>query len=255
MSTPTADLDQLKNDLDEQHYLLQYAPFERLVVAPLVDDPQAVSFKLLFGYIRAKTTNDERSLSSAEFIDKDLVVISKQQIWIYLYPAAKPGSSVEIQFHSYTLDGRYVGREDGKNIGKTVSGFAAAFALPGRCKWSRSKIVALAKYYFLRKLVENGSKEDKEKFALGISTSKSFREDLKAVCRDFGEGVKRTTTLPTLAAVEIDQANSHKSELSNLPSVCLEETVAEPAANAVVKNELAALPEGATEVARNTVSV
>jgi hypothetical protein len=254
MSSLTADLDRLKSELGEQHYLLQRAPFERLVVEPLSDDPLALSFKILFGYIMVKAANQDISSPSVDSAVEDLGVFTKQQIWIHLYPAVKPGSSVEIQVHSYALDGGYIGKQDRENIGRTASGCAAAFALPGRCKWSRSKLVALAKYYFLRKLVETGSEEDKEKMLLGIPISKTFREDLKAVCRDFEEEVKDMGPPITRAAAEAEQTDSQESELSDLTQGFLEENGSEITASVVVKNDLATPTRGMAEVTRDTVS-
>jgi hypothetical protein len=112
-----------------------------------------------------------------------------------LYPAAKPGERVEIQFHAYAANGAHIARHDGENIGKVVTGCTTAFALPKKCRWSRPKLVALAKYYFLRKLADTSTDDDKKKLQFGIPVTKSFKDDLKTVCREFQEEASGSTQM------------------------------------------------------------
>ncbi|KAH7359686.1 hypothetical protein BKA66DRAFT_397182, partial [Pyrenochaeta sp. MPI-SDFR-AT-0127] len=170
MITAAANIAQLRADLGDQARLLQFAPLRKSVVESLAD-PDAISFRIFIGYTREK--------------DSD----KKRKIWVHLYPAVSAGRLPEIQFHSDDAEDGYYAKYDVDTLSKIISGYAAAFKLPGRS--SKSRLVALAKYYFLEKLVEIQSQEDIEKFkVVGIPVGKSFKEDLKMVCREFEEEAK-----------------------------------------------------------------
>jgi hypothetical protein len=187
MPTPTVMLNKLKNELGERWEFLQHAPYSELVTGPLEDDeePLAISFKLLFGYICVKPGDTEER--AARNSNNEVAISTRQEIWIHFYPPERSESPGEIMFCSYTESGRFVDREDSNNICKTTSGTAPAFAVPAGCRPSRIKISALAKYYFLRKLVEMGTKKDAELMRYGMSFSASFKDSLATACREFQE--------------------------------------------------------------------
>lgn len=200
MYSPSENLTLLKHELGDQARLLHFAPANRVHTANLGadEDPSAVSFKILVGGMKATATHDNASpsLSRSTYNSEQRPShaearfpqpIGRQKVWAHLYPALKPGQRLEIQFHAYGLDGVYTYKHDGETICKSLSGSAAAFKLPAECRWSKTKLIALTKYYFLQKLVEVGTGADTKKMRFGMSVRKTLMEDLKTVCREFEE--------------------------------------------------------------------
>jgi hypothetical protein len=253
MSNTATDLDRLKFELGEQQRLLQYVPFHELAIETL-DDPAAVSFKIQFGYIRLSATNVVGS-TSAHSPEEDMAVSNLQKIWIHFYPAVKPGKVPEIQFHAYGIDGGHIARHDGENIGRTVSGCVTAFLLPDRRTWSRAKLIALAKYYFLRKLAETSDSNDIEKLQHGVPITKSFKEDLKAVCRKFKENAdEKDVIISRQAATHTEQTGSTESCTSDAPTECIQKENMIPANATVVEANAVDLTKDVAEVSCNIVS-
>jgi hypothetical protein len=174
----------LETALGDQVHLLKYPPLHQVVTGTLNDDPEAVSFKILLGYIRNQQFNVTEERLSYRF-EENVASRNKEELWIHLYHAEKPGKMPEIQFHAYEVDGDYVAKHDSETITRLVSGYAAAFTLPTGARWSRGKLMAIAKYYFLRKLAETDNETDRKKMEFGIPFTKSFKEDLKNACREF----------------------------------------------------------------------
>jgi hypothetical protein len=254
MSNTATDLDRLKFELGEQQRLLQYVPFHELAIETLDDDPAAVSFKIQFGYIRVSATNVVGSTSSHS-LEEDMAVGNLQKIWIHFYPAVKPGKVPEIQFHAYGIDGGHIARHDGENIGRTVSGCVTAFLLPGQRTWPRAKLIALAKYYFLRKLAETSDSKDMEKLQHGVPITKSFKEELKAVCRKFKENADKKHVLSSCqAATHTEQTGSTESCTSDAPTSRAEKDNMIHANTAVFEANAVDLTKEVAEVSCHIVS-
>jgi hypothetical protein len=160
MAGADVSLKSLESQLDKQ------LPFDRLETKHLADEPDALSFKILLGYIKAESDNN------------------KLETWVHFYPTKTYNGNSETQFHNYFFNGQYFGKSDGETISRDLCGCAPAFAMP---KLSRGKLIALAKYYFLRKVVESDSGSDREMLKHGVKISRTFREDLKSVCKEFEE--------------------------------------------------------------------
>jgi hypothetical protein len=214
LTSPTTDMEQLKAELGDQAYLLQYAPFSTLMTVPVPDDESdSLSFALLLGYIRSKHSD------------------TKQELYIYLYPATETGQRLQILFHAHEHDDSQDGKKsrcvryDGDNITKILTGYATAFKLPGDNRMSRAKLVALAKYYFLKTLVQKKKGEDYKKMRYGLPMGKAFKDDLRAVCREFEEEAKRASAIGPVSRAAQDAYGTQDSDLSDLPSGLLEEEV------------------------------
>jgi hypothetical protein len=201
MYSAAENLKLLRNELGEQAHLLQHPPLNQVRTAKLSihEDPLAVSFKIAFGYIEEKN-----GLPGGD----------RQQVWIKLYPAAKPGARAEIQFHTYDTKGAYVCRQDSESIGNDASGYTRAFRLPNKSRWIKSKLQALAKYYFLVKLAEIGDAVDAKKSQFGIAVGKTFKDDLKAVCREF-EAREDLNTTNAGEPSNNGSLRTHESELTD----------------------------------------
>ncbi|CAO2649217.1 Nn.00g066020.m01.CDS01 [Neocucurbitaria sp. VM-36] len=213
MATAAAILTQLRAELGEQARLLQYAPLNKVRTKDL-QDPDAISFAILFGYIREHSTQ------------------TKREVWVHLYPATRTGGHPEIQFHSNDGD-EYCVKHDSDGIAKSVSGCDAAFKLAGR--WSKRKLFALSKYYFLEKLVE--TQTDHEKLSFGIPITETFKAELRTVCREFEEEAQKLVAMQIVAlrptrmsgvANTNNGQDSQSSELSETPSGLSTEDVETP---------------------------
>lgn len=254
MFSATENLQLLNTDLGDQAHLLQHPPIHRLITVPFENDPEAVSFKLEFGAIRAKkvgkTMGSSPETSSSE---QEPIVENKQSIWVHLYPATKPGERVEIKFHAYDSNGTHIARHDGENIGKVVTGCTTAFALPTKCRWSRSKLVALAKYYFLRKLADAGTEDDKKRLQFGIPITRAFKDDLKTVCHEFEERASRLNA-NILRVTAGKQASSQDSSLSEAPAGLLEKYESDSEKAFAVKQSPVAPTRNVAQRSHQTVS-
>jgi hypothetical protein len=211
-TSPITDMEQLKAELGDQAYLLQYAPFSKLMTVPVPDDESnSLSFALLLGYIRSKTFD------------------IKQELYVYMYPATETGQSLQILFHAHEHDDSQDGNKsrcvqyDGGNITKILTGYAAAFKLPGDNRMSKAKLVALAKYYFLKTLVQKKNGEDYKKMRYGLPMGKGFKDDLRAVCREFEEEAKRASAIGPVSRAAQNAHGTQDSDLSDLPSSLLDE--------------------------------
>lgn len=133
MSVATTNLAQLRKELGtEGEALLDHAPYKDIVVESQHYDPHAIPFRFLFGYIPERWTNRQ------------------QEVWVLLYPPTKQGGHPEVQFHSGGTGRGEFAKHDDANIGTTVASIAVAFKTLKKA--SKSKYVALAKYYYLRRL-------------------------------------------------------------------------------------------------------
>lgn len=222
MAPTAASLAQLRAALGDNADLLQYAPLDKVTVEPLTD-PDALSFAILFGYIHDQYTG------------------ARQSVWVHLYPAKCAGRHAEVQFHSH--DGAVPGvKFDSDVIGRDVAGYDTAFKMPRR--WSKTKAIALAKYYFLAKSVNRLPDEQKMRF--GIPLSQTFKLDLLAVCSDFkdikesqrispaqptNDNTKTTTlhSLPPSFKAILDAQN--RSPAAGNINVMKEESVESPGGN------------------------
>jgi hypothetical protein len=228
----TSTLERLKSELGAQASLLEYPPFHRLFTAPLRDDPQSLSFKIKFGAIQHSKPIAPAMGSSPGPPDQEPKVGTKHDIWIHMYPARRVNGPVGIQFHAYDSEDKHVGWHDENNIGKVVTGCASAFAFPAKAslgRWTKDKLVALAKWYFLRTLVEHTTESDKKKLQFGMPITPSFKDDLKAVCREFEEQATRSQTSVTPVALTVGKIGSQESDTSDLSSVSVKEDDSEPA--------------------------
>ncbi|CAN9338735.1 unnamed protein product [Alternaria alternata] len=178
MTVAIANLAQLRKEIGvEGQALLDYAPYSKIGYAPQSYDQCAVPFKLLFGQI-------------TDYYTKKLLVV-----WILLYPPNKEGDHAEVQFHSLDPETKKLTRHDDSNISATITTVADAFRTPK--KGSKSKHVALAKYYFLEILVKRSEKpEHRDELTIPISITRTLVEGLKAACRDF-EGEANASLLDT----------------------------------------------------------
>lgn len=164
MVTAADSLAQLRAALGNNGACLEHARLQQVETQPL-DDPDGLSFAILLGYTEEGCDGSQR------------------KVLIHLYPLPGINGRAEIQFHSHATRGNEHARYDGSYIVKRLSRPAAAFALPGRTQFSLNKILALARYYFLQKLVEYDNNTDAEKIALGgLPLSKSMRDELEAAC-------------------------------------------------------------------------
>ncbi|KAH5400357.1 hypothetical protein HBI47_198460 [Parastagonospora nodorum] len=170
--------------------------------------------------------------------DQEPKVGTKHGIWIHMYPARRVNGPVGIQFHAYDSEDKHVGWHDENNIGKVVTGCASAFAFPAKAslgRWTKDKLVALAKWYFLRTLVEYTTESDKKKLQFGMPITPSFKDDLKAVCREFEEQATRSQTSVTPVATTVGKVDSQESDISDLSSVSVKEDDSEPAHSIAVE--------------------
>ncbi|KAH7378461.1 hypothetical protein DE146DRAFT_731056 [Phaeosphaeria sp. MPI-PUGE-AT-0046c] len=156
-------LERLVDALGEYATKLQHAPLSNVFTALLHEEPEAVPFRILLGL-----TSDDN------------------EAWIHLYVGSTLQASAEIQFHEYNSDGFHIGKLDGETISRIVT-TTKAFKSSTKRNWSKSKISALAKYYFLRSLAEMSDPAD-NKLRFHMQISKTFKDDLIAACRD----LKRT---------------------------------------------------------------
>jgi hypothetical protein len=165
MAVATANLAQLEIALDARG-LVENAPYREITTAPQSYDSQAISFKIRFGYITDKRTDEQ------------------QEVWVLLYPPRKEGGHAEVQFHSGHPDTSAFVKHDDTNISITISNLHSAFKNPK--KPARNKHVALAKYYYLRALAEMETKPGHaSELQIPIPITRTFAESLKLVCREF----------------------------------------------------------------------
>jgi hypothetical protein len=216
MASTITDLERLKVALGDQVPLLSNAPYDKIVTTDLVEEPQAVSFKIFLGYTRAR--RDSSAGNSSEHLEPSMTEIDREKVWVHLYPSQSSKGQPEIQFHAYSRDGSYIAKQDSETINKIISEFAVAFTLPGRRKWSRSKLVALAKYYFLRKMASTN-----ETLQYGVVITKTFKDDLISACRNFAEEAERSNTNAEPATVLAREGESDESLLSEAPHGLLDE--------------------------------
>ncbi|KAF2819209.1 hypothetical protein CC86DRAFT_413279 [Ophiobolus disseminans] len=100
---------------------------------------------------------------------------------------------------------------------------ARAFGLARKSRWTKSRLVALAKYYFLAKLAETGNEADAKKLQFGIPVGKSFKDELKTVCREFkeeearkGEGLRPLVSKRSLSLMsELSEVQPRRPELGS----------------------------------------
>jgi hypothetical protein len=216
MASINTCLERLKDKLGDEAYLLQHAPYEEVETTELFGEIEATSFKIFVRYIRARPDNGAAEDASEHLEDEDdMTVRKKQKVWMYMYPAQNSHSSPEIQFHAHGFHGGYLTKLDGENISKVISGFAPAFKLLGRHKWTKPKLVALGKYYFLRRLADALSARDREILQYGIAITKTFKDDLVSVCRNFQEMDKRSST-NAVPVIVLDQENDQGSTLGEI---------------------------------------
>ncbi|KAJ4366773.1 hypothetical protein N0V83_007298 [Neocucurbitaria cava] len=206
MTTAAANLAQLRAKLGAQANLLQFAPLENLKIQEL-QDPDAISFALLLGYIRDKGKG------------------GNQKVWISLYPSTRSNGPAQVMFHSHGRD--CLLKHDSDTIARTVTEFATAFE-PPTGRWSKGKLTALAKYCFLEKLVERQTDQEKMKF--GIPISQTFVSDLQTVCREFEEEARQldlSLQRGSGAKSDSDQ-DSQDRGLSDAPSTLSAEVIESP---------------------------
>lgn len=206
-------------------------------VLPVDQDLLAVSFWIYFGKIGQKKTA--------------LLDDNKQEVWIHLYPAAEPGSRLDMQIQAYGLGGDYVCKYDGDTIGRILYRCAGGFALLGKSRWSKSKLVALAKYYFLAKLAELGNEADAKKLQLGIPVGKSFKDELKTVCREFKE--EETRKSKALRSSVSKRSMSMKSDLSEIQPERSELEIQEADSGVMIEDTLSSTMR-VTDTSHNIVS-
>jgi hypothetical protein len=156
---------------------LEHLPYDKLLTDDLADESDALPFRILLRFVTERLDNGNDGRPPVQ-----------HNVWAHLYPANAPNGIVETQFHLYDSNGEHVGKLDGETISRDLSGCAMAFALPDRYKWSRGKLIALAKYYFLRKAVGSNNTAELEMLKHGVKISKTFKDDLGTVCREFQEG-------------------------------------------------------------------
>ncbi|KAH8727723.1 hypothetical protein GQ44DRAFT_702875 [Phaeosphaeriaceae sp. PMI808] len=128
-----------------------------------------------------------------------------------MYPATVDGQSPEIQFHSHNADDDHHAKYESINIGRIVTAWTPAFQLPA--KWARSKIIALAKYYFLEKLVALHIADDIRKMEFGVPITRTFHADIEFVCREFKE--KGVSLLGIVSNVHSDAQEDETSSISS----------------------------------------
>ena len=171
-NTPaSASLENLRSQLGDAASSLQYAPIDKLISKPQHHEPYAISLMLLFGHIGEHWTGKQ------------------QEVWVLFYPPSHEEGQARIVFHSYDLVFNTRDWHDDRNISTTVTECAAAFKPPK--KGSRSKHVALAKYYFLEKLAaaeERNGGNGELKFEIPIR--KDFCNGLRVGCREFEDEAK-----------------------------------------------------------------
>jgi hypothetical protein len=176
----SANLRSLEDQLDDHVHILRYAPFKHVTFEPQYEDPQCLSLKIFLGCMAAKRFGEDEAVLPVDADDL-------QKVWIHLNASNKGEGVVEVQFHVYELGGEYSSKLDADSTARIISKFAPAFALPSSGRMTRAKIVALAKYFYLRRQYEKESKTDAEVLRCGMTISKAFRTDLINVCRDFGK--------------------------------------------------------------------
>ena len=238
MFSATDTLERLRNELGAQAALLDHPPFHRLITAPLRDDPQSLSFRIKFGAIQHSKPTAPPIGSSPGPPDQEPKVGTKHDIWIHMYPARRANGHVGIQFHGYDSEDKHVGWYDEKNIGKVVTACTSAFAFPAKAslgRWTKDKLMALAKWYFLRKLAEHTTEEDKEKLHIGIAITSQFKDDLKRVCYEFDEQATRSQTSATPVVPTAKNTDSQGTDSSDLSSVDVKEDHLETGDNIAVK--------------------
>lgn len=214
MNTAADDLARLRAELGDDADLLRHTPLAKIATQPL-DDADGISFAIYFGYAKCHTGDIRR------------------EVWVHLYPAANSGRHPEVQFHSYVVPGHDYARYGGDTIGKIMSAYAAPFNLPG-IRYSRGKLVALAKYYFLEQLVKQQTEDDQEKLQLvDVPISKSFREDLVAAAKDFESEARRQGKITDNQGSECEEAMPNLFEREELPQAADTE-----ARRAVIPNEV-----------------
>ncbi|KAF1915652.1 hypothetical protein BDU57DRAFT_499918 [Ampelomyces quisqualis] len=217
--------------------MLQHAPYKDISVGPVDENPQAVSFKIHIGFIRTKR-RDGAEPEPPEDTEDEMPVqrVKQHKVWAYLYPARTPAASPEIHFHSFSVKGRYIGKEDGDKICKSMSGFAAAFGVPCCDKWSFSKLKALVKYYFLCRLAEKISENDANLMNYDIRITKTFKDNLVAVCREFQQGSERMSAAAPRVSAAGDSGSQDRT-LSELPEGIFENDIVEVQSPLNVKSE------------------
>jgi hypothetical protein len=175
-----------------------------------------------------------------------------QDVWIHLNSSNK-GEGVLVQFHVYELGGEYSSRLDSDSTAKIIAEFASGFAIPSSCRMTKGKLVALAKYYYLRRQHENPSKTDAENLNSGMAITKTFKTDLIAVCREFRKAVsKPRKAVPRVAAVQ--DPGSQESALSDARHGLLDDDEVGPGIINVVKDKIKKPTQSGTQNDRATVS-
>ncbi|KAF2854220.1 hypothetical protein T440DRAFT_270641 [Plenodomus tracheiphilus IPT5] len=202
MVTATESLAQLRADLHDNGHSLQYARLQEVKTQPLLE-PDSISFAILFGYTIDELDDSERA------------------VWVHFYPPSRPTSQGEVRFHSHEGPGKEHIKYDANNIVRATLRRAAAFTLPGTAHTSRSKLVALARYYFLEKLVEGNNKEDADKVALkGVPFSRTAWEELEAACHLWMDVPSETRRLSSQRpAEELDDASESGVIAQSQPTV------------------------------------
>ncbi|KAI8940657.1 hypothetical protein NX059_001927 [Plenodomus lindquistii] len=176
MVTAAENLAQLRAALGKHAAFLKHAPLKQVKTQQL-DDPDSLSFAILFGYIKDPCSTGEGK--------------SEREVWLHLYPPMSANRWGEVQFHSHAASEVDYVKYDAINIIKGVTRRAAAFVFPGTGQLSKHKVLALTRYYFLEKLVEYNNAGDAEMIAnFGVPLSDHVRGALEAVCRELEEAHK-----------------------------------------------------------------
>ena len=163
MTIAATNLADLRSGLGESVNLLKYAPLHRVQTAAIQVE-EAIKFAIFFG-----SKNDRKSNK-------------KLSLWFHMYPASRPNGYAEIHLNSY-IGSDHWGKCDLEVTCKSVVERHAAFQISG--VWSKAKLVALAKYYFLEKLA--ASNVDDKNMQYGVPITESFKNSLRAICRVFEE--------------------------------------------------------------------
>jgi hypothetical protein len=196
MAVATTNLTQLREELGvDGQALLDCVPYKEIITEPQHYDSRAISFRLLFGYIPERWTNKQ------------------QEVWVLLYPPSKPGGHAEIQFHSGGTGRGDFAKHDDSNIGATVVSFAVAFKTPKKA--SKSKCMALAKYYYLKSLTALP-----DELEIPIPITRTFVNDLRVACREFQEAkeqVSHVAQRPTPSTLRDDEMSDFSDALEDLP--------------------------------------
>lgn len=150
MTLIAKNLADLKARLGDEARLLDGLPLNKVVAISQSDADDAISIKIFYGRMRKKAADNTR-----------------HNVWIYLFPPGKEGRSPELAFRCYEPDCKPI-HFDTDNIGRVGEEPAEPF----RGAVSRDKITALAKYYFLEKMVAH--QIDELEFAMPLTANSSM---------------------------------------------------------------------------------